>query len=166
MRKVYIDYNNHSRSERDDGDGTPYSHSWREYNDYYGYKATLEKRDFGDTHPLIGEDLKPGDNIGIVVIRYSHGDSFGRSEGNEDVLWVGSVEQAGEVRDLVNSIFASEDEDGWGPRRLNIEGKDRYSVDGSSITFPGHERPTYMGTYDDYFGGFDECRVEIVPLHP
>lgn len=163
MQQVYIDYDNHCQSERD---GTPYSHSWREYNDYYGYKAMLEKRGYADTHPLIGEDLKPGDNIGLVIIRYSHGESFGRSEGNETVLWVGGVEQAAEVCKLVNSIFVSEDEDGWGRRRLNIEGKDRYSEDGSSITLPGHERPTYMGSYDDYFGGFDECRVEIVPLYP
>ena len=165
MKQVYIDYKTYGHNEYDNGDGSPYSHSWHEYHDGYVYKAMLEKGALAQTHPLIGEDLKPGDNIGIVIIRYSYGDSFGRSEGNEDVLWVGDVEQAMEVCEMVNNMFPK-DEDDYGRRGLKIGNLDRYSIEGNQFTFPGHERPTYMGTYDDYFGGFEDCRVEIVPLHP
>lgn len=166
MQQVYIDYVSDCDNHHDDGDGSPYSHTWQEYNSYYGYKAMLEKRNFAETHPLIAADASVGDKIGIVIIRYGHGDSFGCSEGNEDVLWVGDVNQASEVCELVHSIFVSKDGDTRGRRRLSIEGKNRHSVDGASITLPGHDRPTYMGTYDDYFGGFEDCRVEIVPLQP
>lgn len=163
MQSVYITYKDNSSNDRTPGTGN-WDHSWSEYHDIHSYRASLSENTFSEAHPLVG-DLKPGDNIAIVIISYSHGDSFGRSSGNQDVLWAGSVEQAMEVCEVVNNMFP-EDEDRWGKRRLKIGEHGRHSTEGTQYTFPGHERATYMGTYDDYFGGFDGCRVEVLPLNP
>lgn len=160
MTTVYIEYDEDCDYYRDDGDGD-WDHSWSKDYSYSNWRVSLQKgKSWADEHKFVGEEPKPGDNIGLVKIRYSDGDSFGNASGMQHVLWVGTVEQAMEVAKQVNEMFTAEED--WGRRRL----RDGHNFEATQVTLPGHDRPTYMGTYDDYFGGFDDCWVEVLPLNP
>lgn len=88
MSKIYVSYNSHCiKSERSDeayGD-------WYELNTFRVEKVSLTEpkdRYFGSCDTIdLGYDVEPGIPIYVLVLIYSHGDSFGHSEGNGEIVW-------------------------------------------------------------------------------
>ncbi len=63
--------------------------SWSESNDYTYYSAEIAKEgEYNDVGLFPGEvEPSRGEDIFVVIVEYSSGDSFGSSSGNHEILW-------------------------------------------------------------------------------
>jgi hypothetical protein len=92
IMKLYVQYDSHcdTRSEGDDADEYGNQRSWSEdwsFNiDHVSTTPPTSSCTFETFE--IDADVKCGDIVYLLVLRWSDGDSYGRAHGKGEVLWV------------------------------------------------------------------------------
>lgn len=92
---IYIEYSEtRISSYRDDEQFG----SWGEENDFSIVRATISKPDGYEYETFeLNEKIKKYDEIYVLYMTYSTGDSFGNSSGNGEILWVFSDKEIAET---------------------------------------------------------------------
>jgi len=92
--KLFVKYKsyclNSFQSEKDYGD-------WGSTNDFSVEGVTLTKpEDYNFEEFEVPDSVKKGDDVYVLWMSYSTGDSFGSSTGNGEIIWVFSDKKLGE----------------------------------------------------------------------
>lgn len=80
-----LNYSDHGHSHRDPGTGE-WDHSWEESHDYHYHSAEIASG-YSDVSLFPGDaEVELGDEIYVVYVTYSTGDSFGHADGCREHL--------------------------------------------------------------------------------
>lgn len=146
--KIYITYKETVENENyDPGDGGPYDHSWSCTSSFEALGAFLTQPDHFD-YELFDLDfnVEVGDELHILTVIYSDGDTFGNSCGNGEIFWVfKTIEKAKQTEALI-----------WNNRKSFSISFDTESGKKVSLSNPG------VG----YFETLDEIRLKSFSLQP
>lgn len=80
-KNVYISYSSECTASYHDGE------KWSARYEFSVTDATLTPVYHAARHEVYPMDVKSGDTVYVLYMIYSEGDSFGRSDGNGEVLW-------------------------------------------------------------------------------
>lgn len=136
--KLYVNYTDKNissyRSDEDYGE-------WSDVNDFNIESVTIEKiNEYCCEQFTVDFDVNVGDTVYVLSMIYSYGDSFGRSEGNGEVIWLFKTKQ--KAQKALNIIQDNEDE-------YTIEFK---SEKGTKVKF---NNPAY-----DYFSTLSSLEIK------
>ena len=142
-----INVSDHGRREQDDGDGTPYNHTWSEDHDYDYKSATISDSKRFDVAMFPNEaPVEVGDSIHVVIVSYSTGDSFGQEQGRHVQLWAFSNKDT--AQQLVDAVDADADV------------SPDYDFDANPMEFMGV--PICTNEWKGYFETFSYAGIETL----
>lgn len=146
--KFQVDISDYGHREVEQGEGE-WDYSWRADHDYSYGKARIVTDGYADMDLFPGEaEVEPGDDIHIVYVAYSTGDSFGNEDGVREHLWAFSDRKR--ALDLADAV--SED----------AEANPEYDFEHQPLMF--NSVPIATNTWKGYFERFTEADVVSVTV--
>jgi len=142
-----IDVTDHGSRDDDGGDGSPYSHTWRENHSYNYKSASIAEHQAFDVGLFPGDAaVEVGEEIHLVIVSYGTGDSFGRESGKHVVLWAFSDKVR--AQRLVDALDEDDRTDS------------KYLNDHPPMEFDGV--PICTNEWKGYFESYDGASIETL----
>ena len=101
--ELYVEYESYCTDSYHSGE--QYG-DWHEHRDHRIEGVRLSKPSYSGSEKFtVDYDVKPGDNVYVLVMVYGTGDSFGHSTGNVEILWVfKDIKVAREAERKINNL--------------------------------------------------------------